>query len=876
MGVSGAIITPIMPLATGTRLGPYEIVSPLGSGGMGEVYRAHDTRLGRDVALKILPESFASDRERLHRFEQESRAVAALNHPNILGIHDVGQHNGSPFFVTELLDGESLRAVLDHGALSQRRAIGYGVQIAQGLAAAHAKDLVHRDLKPENLFVTKDGRVKILDFGLAKPTTKPNVAGPDSDGVTMTSPQTAAGMVVGTAGYMAPEQVRGESVDARTDIFSFGAVLFEMLSGRRAFRRDTSAETMTAVLKDDPPEWTDSEHPVAPALDRIVRRCLEKSPEQRFQSAKDLAFALEALSGTSQASPVQTKVATARHKPIAVAVVAIFGVAAIVGAYFAGAHSASKKAIFERLTFQRGYVRGARFAPDGQNVIYSAAWEGRPYEVFISRIGDRRARSLDLKGAMVVGASAAGDVLVLTNVQRSPESNWMQTGTLARVSESGGAAREILEDVWDADISRDGKQIAVVRSVGGPQQLEYPIGRALFKTDGYISHPRISPDGKFVAFLEHPVFGDDRGFLDLVDASGNVKRLTSEAQAEEGVAWSSDGREIWHAAASNETHGERAVLAVTTSGKSRIVFNVPGYSVVWDIAADGRLLLSHESISGAQMVASPTSTPERDVSVLGWATYGALSADGKIIVFGEVGTAAGDDYLVFFRHLDGSAAAEIGEGSCIGATPDGRYAIAFLPSQPTKLRILPTGAGETRTLDIAPVHADRYLISWMPGAKEFVFLGHEGEAPLRGYRVSLEGGPARPLTNLPGAHFWNRVSPDGKFVLETSAVTNEREENVIVELDTGKVRPAPLLQGDQPVDWDQDGVHAFVVRKSDAEATIYRVEMTSGKREVWKQIRPTDLAGILSLRAFFVTPSGNAYTYSAGRALSSLYVYSQR
>jgi serine/threonine protein kinase len=267
-----------MPLAPGSQLGPYRIQSPLGAGGMGEVYRAHDTRLGRDVALKILPESFVADRERLHRFEQESRAVAALNHPNILGIHDVGQHNGSPFLVSELLDGESLRTLLDRGALPQRKAIGYGVQIAQGLAAAHAKDIVHRDLKPENIFVTKDGRVKILDFGLAKPTHKVTVAESDSDGLTLTSPHTAAGMVVGTASYMAPEQVRGESVDARTDIFSFGAVLFEMLSGRLAFRRDTSAETMTAVLKDDPPEWADSEHPVTPPLERIVRRCLEKSP----------------------------------------------------------------------------------------------------------------------------------------------------------------------------------------------------------------------------------------------------------------------------------------------------------------------------------------------------------------------------------------------------------------------------------------------------------------------------------------------------------------------------------------------------------------------------------------------------------------------
>jgi Tol biopolymer transport system component len=283
-----------MTLASGSKLGPYEIHSTLGAGGMGEVYRARDTRLGRDVALKILPESFERHGDRLHRFEQEARAVAALNHPNILAIFDTGQNNGSPYLVSELLEGETLREVLDGGALPQRKTIDYGVQIAQGLAAAHEKGIVHRDLKPENIFVSKDGRIKILDFGLAKLVQKPSSA----DGVTLTSSHTAAGVVMGTASYMAPEQVRGDGADARTDIFAFGAVLYEMLSGKRAFRRDTPAETMTAVLKEDPPELSDPGHGVSPALDRIVRRCLEKSPEQRFQSAKDLSFALSALSGT--------------------------------------------------------------------------------------------------------------------------------------------------------------------------------------------------------------------------------------------------------------------------------------------------------------------------------------------------------------------------------------------------------------------------------------------------------------------------------------------------------------------------------------------------------------------------------------------------
>src|SRR6202166_1055192 len=318
-----------MALAAGTKLGPYEILAPIGAGGMGEVYRAKDTRLGRDVALKILPESFSREPDRLRRFEQEARAVAALNHPNILAIHDIGQHNDAPFLVSELLEGESLRSALDRGSLPQRKTIEYGVQIAFGLAAAHEKGIVHRDLKPENIFVTKDGRIKILDFGLAKLAQQ---AGADSDGITLTSSHTAAGVVMGTASYMAPEQVRGEVADARTDIFAFGAVLYEMLSGVRAFRRDTSAETMTAVLKDDPPELSGPVRSVSPTLERIVRRCLEKSPEQRFQSARDLSFALSALSGTETSGAARATAAAPRRAPLllwlglALAMVAVAGV----------------------------------------------------------------------------------------------------------------------------------------------------------------------------------------------------------------------------------------------------------------------------------------------------------------------------------------------------------------------------------------------------------------------------------------------------------------------------------------------------------------------------------------------------------------------
>jgi len=289
-----------MPLSPGIRLGPYEILDPIGAGGMGEVYRARDTRLGREVAIKVLPESMSADSDRLRRFEQEARAASALNHPNILTVHDFGQQNGSPYVVSELLEGETLRGRLVAGALSARKATDYATQIAQGLAAAHEKGIVHRDLKPENLFVTKDGRVKILDFGLAK-LTRPEVPSTPLTEVPTSPAETEPGVVMGTVGYMSPEQVRGQPTDHRSDIFAFGAILYEMLTGRRAFRGISPADTMSAILKDEP-EFSPAHPDAPPALEHIVRRCLEKSPQERFQSARDLAFALRETSSGSAAS----------------------------------------------------------------------------------------------------------------------------------------------------------------------------------------------------------------------------------------------------------------------------------------------------------------------------------------------------------------------------------------------------------------------------------------------------------------------------------------------------------------------------------------------------------------------------------------------
>src|SRR5216683_2674665 len=390
-----------MPLTSGTKIGPYEIQSPLGAGGMGEVYRARDTRLGRDVAIKVLPESLATDADRLRRFEQEARTIAALSHANILGIHDIGTHDGAPFLVSELLEGQTLREKLEMGPLPVRRAIEYALGIAQGLAAAHEKGIVHRDLKPENVFITRDGRVKVLDFGLAKLVLPEESRDTEA---TLASPVTLPGMVMGTVGYMSPEQVRGGASDARSDIFSFGAVLYEMLTGKRAFKRDTSAETMTAILREEPPELNGTAWQGPPALQRILVRCLEKNVERRFQSASDLAFAIDSWSGTSSgssASPTTRSFEPPKGRawlPWAATALGVLVLAA--GGWLAGRWSTTRsQPKYTRLTYQQGYLSNARFAKDGQTVVYSAQWSDDPLQVYSVRTEFPQSTKLDLPSA---------------------------------------------------------------------------------------------------------------------------------------------------------------------------------------------------------------------------------------------------------------------------------------------------------------------------------------------------------------------------------------------------------------------------------------------------------------------------------------------
>jgi len=503
-----------MSLAAETQLGPYKIIALIGAGGMGEVYRARDTRLLRDVALKLLPESFTTDPDRLRRFEQEARAVAALNHPNIVSVYDVGNEGGVHYIVSEFLEGDTLRQLISASGMAARKATELAVQMAQGLAAAHEQGIVHRDLKPENIFVTRTGRLKILDFGLAK-LRRPQAIAETVDGVTVAA--TNAGQVMGTIGYMSPEQVRGDAADQRSDIFSFGSILYEMLCGQRAFKRNTGAETMTAILNEEPPEFSGRNLAVTPGLERIVRHCLEKQPGQRFQSAQDIAFALESVSGISTTTSTAAAPTRARWaRPALVALVALVLLAASGLGLRAWLHPSSTALHpkLHRITFRRGTIWNARFTPDG-NLIYGAAWEGRPEELFVAENGSTESRTLGLQTTDILAISSSGELAVSTN--RHFVMGFESAGMLARAPRGGGAPRDIADDVEYADWSPDGASIAIVRRVGGKVRLEYPLGKVLYETAGWVSHPRVSPDGKLVAFVDHAYQRDDDGTVATVD-----------------------------------------------------------------------------------------------------------------------------------------------------------------------------------------------------------------------------------------------------------------------------------------------------------------------------------------------------------------------
>jgi Tol biopolymer transport system component len=855
-----------MSLTPGTTLGPYEILGSIGAGGMGEVYRARDQRLSRDVAIKVLPPSFLGEPDRLSRFEREARAAGQLNHPNILVVYDIGTHEGAPYVVEELLEGETLRQKLAGAALPARKAIDYAGQIAQGLAAAHQKGIVHRDLKPENLFVTHDGRLKILDFGLAK-VMVPGDSRPSASPMTEapTEVETGAGVVMGTVGYMSPEQVRGQAADHRSDIFSFGCVLYEMISGRRAFQRGSSVETMSAILKEEPPEVSSTRHDLPAGLERIVQHCLEKSPDERFQSARDLAFQIDAVSSPSAATPGGSKPISAprawKARPLGAAVVLVLALAAGVAADRLTLR-APAPVEYSQITFRQGTISSGRFTPDGEMVVYGAAWEGNPTEIFTARPGAPESRSLGLPSADVLSVSTSGEMAILLDAKFT--FGFQRSGTLARAPLAGGVPRQVLEHVQDADWTPDGSGLAIVREVEGRFRLEYPVGKVLYETSTWVSSSRFSRDGRRIGFIDHPLAGDNRGRIAVVDLAGKVQVLTEPFNSAEGLAWSRDGSEIWFTA--GRQGNLMSLYAVDLAGHQRMVAGMPASLSLYDIAANGRVLVARNNWRRGIAGLAPGESVERDLSWLDWSRPSCLSDDGRVLLFEEQGQGGGPGYSVYLRKADGSPAVKIGDGYSLALSPDGQWAATIPVDAADRLTFVPTGAGEARTVTFPGLSIGSAV--WHPDGRRLLIQAAEtGHLP-RLFLIDKDGGTPKPVTPEE-SQVGGAISPDGQWI----AVTSPSGAGRIVPIGGGDARPIPgVAAGDIVVRWSGDGRALFVARTAPLPARVDRIDTATGQRTLWKQLMPADRAGLVDIAWPLASADGLSYVYSYRRNISTLYV----
>ena len=858
-----------MSILAGARLGPYEIVAPLGAGGMGEVYRARDERLDREVAVKVLPASYSADADRLRRFEQEARAAGRLNHPNVLAIYDVGSHDGAPYVVSELLEGGTLRERLAGASMPLRKAIDYALQTARGLGAAHEKGIVHRDLKPENIFVTNDGRVKILDFGLAK-LTRPETSGPMTAAPTETR-GTEPGIVLGTVGYMSPEQVRGQTADARSDIFALGTILYEMLSGRRAFRGDSAADVMSVILREEPPPLAETGRNIPAPLERLVSHCLEKNPEERFQSARDIAYDLEALSGLSP-SAVGAAPGLAKRPPRRVSVaLAVVGalVTAAAGLFLGRASRPDRSAppAFHQLTFRRGSIGSARFAPDGQSVVYSARWNGNPAQLFLQRPETPDAFPLTLPHAEILAISPSGEMALALDCRITH--NGVCAGTLARAPLTGGSPRPIEDNVQDADWTSDGSAMALVHEVGGRARLEYPAGKVLYETGGHISYPRISPKGDRIAFFDHPLPIDDKGSVAVVDLAGRKTTLAGPFGSGQGLAWHASGKEVWFTASRSGI--ARSLFAASLSGRLRTVLAVTGGLTLRDISRAGQVLISQDSERTSIFARAPGETQERDLSWLDWSLPVDLSDDGKTLLLEEEGTATGPNYMVCVRKTDGSPPVRLGEGQAGALSPDGSWVLASPPKESGEELLLPVGPGQPRPLPHPGLQ--RLLGSaWSPDGKRVLLTAREVGKKPRLYLQEIAGGPPRPVTpeGIELGTVSKPISPDGHSVVALDL----EQRTWIFPLDGGEAHTvAAIAPGkERPIRWGADGDSLFIRDWQVVPVHISRLELASGRRSPWKVLQPADPAGVYDMTLVRLSSDGQSYAYSSTSKLSDLYV----
>lgn len=844
---------------SGQLIGHYRVLEQIGSGAMGEVFRARDERLGRDVALKFIRQSSGDNPDHLRRFELEARAAAALNHPNIVAVYDVGSNEGAPYIVCELLEGKTLRTRLAEGPLPVKQTLDCALQIVHGLIAAHDRRIVHRDLKPENLFLTTDARVKILDFGVAK--LQPALDGSGRPAEEMTT-VTKSGAVIGTVAYMSPEQLRGKAVDHRSDIFSVGAILYEMLTGRRAFRGETEVDTITAVLREQPPESNFEQAKIPVSFQQIVQHCLEKEPENRFQSARDLAFALETLTDVSGTRKRPSRLRTPAVKFLLIPLAAVSAVALALLLWNPWKQKMVSPA-YQRLTFEQGTVYSARFTPNFRAIVYGAAWNGKPLQLF-STVGDSLlSQPLNLTQASLLAISRTGELALALHPQPGSHLE-ISGGMLARAPLAGGSPREILEDVSWADWDASG-ELAVVHRFPGRDQLEYPIGRVLYQTAGWISHIRLSPQGDKIAFMNHPNLWDDGGSVDLVDLNGNHSVLSKGWESEDGLAWSPDAKEIWFTAV--EKGNARELLAVTSSGRLRKVFALPADMTLEDVAPDGRALVS---LDAERLAMATNSRNERpiDLSWHDWNLAKDISRDGRSILFEDSSEAAGGQYSVAIRSIDGTPPVQLGVGSAGGLSPDGKWAVSITTGSPGKIVLVPTGAGRPR---IVPTPGLDQIYSgaghFLPDGKHITIYASEHAHKVRCFLVDVDGGQPMPIT--PEGIKAALVSPDVKHVVRADA----NGVVAVYPIGEGASRPIPnLAPGFIPIQWAEDNSSVYGYYQGPVPTKVYKVNIVTGQQSVVQELQPESNTGVVTIAPVIVNRDGSRSAYSYYQVLSVLYV----